>query len=79
MKKAILVLGLIAVLALSVVPVLADYVAPTTTITVNFTEAVDWMAGFWNLAAPVTWPLVGIGLVSVLFTLFQKARAMAGG
>lgn len=75
MKKFLIVL---AVLILGALPAFAITLV-TDAIDVDLTTSFDYMVGFWNVAAPVVWPLMGIGLVVVLFGLFQKARSMAGG
>lgn len=75
MKKFLIVL---AVLILGALPAFAITLV-TDSINVDLGTSFDYMVGFWNVASPVVWPLMGIGLVVVLFGLFQKARSMAGG
>lgn len=78
MKKFLIVLAVLILGALPAFPAFAISLV-TDAINVDLGTSFDYMVGFWNVAAPVVWPLMGIGLVVVLFGLFQKARSMAGG
>jgi len=77
-KKAGYVVAVVAVLAMTVAPAFGVTLV-TDSIGTDLQTSFDYMTGFWNIIDDVVWPLLGIGLVAIIFTLLQKARAMAGG
>ena len=78
LKKASYIIAVVAVLAMTVAPAFGITLV-TDAIGTDLQTSFDYMTGFWNVVDDVVWPLLGIGLVAIIFSLLQKARAMAGG